>query len=413
MEEIERLTKELQLENDKKTASDPSIQTSLRVVEEFLKHHPVMCYGGTAINNLLPKKDRFYNPEFDIPDYDFFSKTPQEHATIIANQLAEKGIANIEVKAGMHLGTFKVFANYEGVADITFLEEDLFDRLWKEDVVLEGIHYVTPNFLRMSMYLELSRPRGDVSRWTKVYGRLELLNKHYPATCRVTKAVTKAVAKENKEMSDEKKAEYMKLLKSEPVVLLGVTAAEIHLHAKWTTPIMLLADKEVIDRLTSGMKTKLDEATEILPPRTSVLDDSGKAIVRFYETTACHSYHSQNGIRVASIPTILQFFFAYIYTDAHDSNVASVLCIAQELVELANSKPKRRFAILTPKDCIGTQETLVDMKRHKAELYSKLSKNRSSPEFIKYFFTYNPNTTKTQRAKVREQLRKTKKKRMQ
>jgi hypothetical protein len=78
-------------------------------------------------------------------------------------------------------------------------------------------------------------------------------------------------------------------------------------------------------------------------------------------------------------------------------------------VDLANSKPKRRFAILTPKDCVGTQETLVDMKRHKAELYLKLSKNKSSPEFIKYFFTYNPNTSKTRRAKVRQQLRKTKK----
>jgi hypothetical protein len=406
MEEIERLTEELQLENDKKTASDPLIQTSLGVVEEFLKHHPVMCYGGTAINNLLPKKDRFYNPEFDIPDYDFFSKTPQEHATIIANKLSEKGIANIEVKAGMHLGTFKVFANYEGVADITFLEPVLFDRLWKEDVVLEGIHYVTPNFLRMSMYLELSRPRGDVSRWTKVFGRLELLNKHYPATCPLPKSPGSVGAP----MSDEKKAEYVKLLKSEPLVLLGVTAAEIHLHEKWTTPIMLLAEKEVIDRLTEGTKTKVDEATEILPPRTSVLDDDGKPIIRFYETTACHSYHTnKDGIRVASIPTILQFFFAYIYTDAHDSNISSVLCIAQKLVDLANSKPKRRFAILTPKDCVGTQETLVDMKRHKAELYSKLSKNKSSPEFIKYFFTYNPNTSKTRRAKVRQQLRKTKK----
>jgi hypothetical protein len=35
----------------------------------------------------------------------------------------------------------------------------------------------------MSIYLELSRPRGDVSRWKKVYSRLLLLNKHYPIVC--------------------------------------------------------------------------------------------------------------------------------------------------------------------------------------------------------------------------------------
>ena len=30
------------------------------------------------------------------------------------------------------------------------------------------------------MYLELSRPDGDVSRWEKVLKRLSLFNKHYP-----------------------------------------------------------------------------------------------------------------------------------------------------------------------------------------------------------------------------------------
>ena len=31
-----------------------------------------------------------------------------------------------------------------------------------------------PNYLRMAMYLELSRPDGDVSRWEKVLKRLTL-----------------------------------------------------------------------------------------------------------------------------------------------------------------------------------------------------------------------------------------------
>ena len=407
MEEIERLARELQTENDKKNASDPSIQTSLGVVEAFLKNHPVLCYGGTAINNLLPVKDRFYNPERDIPDYDFFSKTPQEHATIVANQLAKKGILNIEVKPGMHLGTFKVFANYEGVADITFLEPVIFDKLWSADIVKEGIHYVTPNFLRMSMYLELSRPRGDVSRWTKVYGRLELLNKHYPATCPRDKTAP------HKSITAEKKSEIMKLLKSEPVVLLAVTASEIHLKQEWTTPIALLAEKEVIARLIEGSKTRVDEATEILPPRTTVLDENGESIVRFYETTACHSFHTtRDGIRVASIPTILQFFFAYIYTDADDSNIANILCIAQKLIDMANHKPKRRFALLTPKECLGQQETLIDMKKHKAELFEELSTDKSSSKFLEYFYTYNPRDTLKQRKEKREQLRKTRRTRL-
>lgn len=385
MEDIQRVVGELSEENDRRAAADPITKKSLSIVEEFLHKHPVMCYGGTAINNLLPKQDRFYDPAVDVPDYDFFSKTPIEHATVLANKLARAGIHNVEVKPGVHAGTFKVFANFVGVADITLIDEAIFDRLWKENYVKDGIHYVSPNFLRMSMYLELSRPRGDVSRWEKVYKRLELLNKHYPVMC------TKKEAREHEEITPEQKKNIMTMLKKEPLILLGATAAEIHLHEKWTTPIMLLGDAETINRLTEGMDTKVLPETEVLPERIQVLSKTGTQFFQFYKTTACHSYHTlPSGIRVASIPTVLQFVFAYTYTDAKPDNIAGFLCIAQKLVELAAHKKERRFDLLTPKDCVGTQETLTDMRREKSEMYEKLAKDKSSQKFKELFYTYVP-----------------------
>ena len=55
---------------DKKTTylSD----TLLQVVESFMKRKKRICYGGTAINSILPKEKQFYNYDIDIPDYDFF-----------------------------------------------------------------------------------------------------------------------------------------------------------------------------------------------------------------------------------------------------------------------------------------------------------------------------------------------------
>jgi hypothetical protein len=51
---------------------------------------------------------------------------------------------------------------------------------------------------------------------------------------------------------------------------------------------------------------------------------------------------------------------------------------------------------------------MVDMRVEKSELYEKLSKNKSSPEFLEFFFTYTPTSLdKTRRRKVREQLHKT------
>jgi hypothetical protein len=79
-------------------------------------------------------------------------------------------------------------------------------------------------------------------------------------------------------------------------------------------------------------------------------------------------------------------------------------------MDLAEQKPKRRFALLTPIDCLGTQHTLVDIRKDKAEQYEKLSKDKSSAEFLKFFFTYNPTTmSKTQKQKARESLQKTRK----
>jgi hypothetical protein len=403
MEELEKIVEQLELENDKRSASDPLTKTALSIVEDFLKTHRVLCYGGTAINNLLPKEDRFYDPTTDVPDYDFFSETPQEHSMILANKLAVAGVKNIEVKPGIHIGTFKVFSDFEGVADITDLEKGIFDRLWNEDIKKDGIHYVPPNFLRMSMYLELSRPRGDVSRWTKVFKRLELLNKHYPIKCK------QEIETSRSELVPEMKKNIKKMLETEPVVLLGITAAEIHMKTNWTTPVVMLAEKDTIEKLAKGKKVDIDDGSEILPPRYNIIEEDGSSHIRFYETAACHSYHNVGGIRVASIPTILQFFFAYLYSNAKAENIENTLCIAQRLMQIAHDTKLRRFEILTPIDCIGVQNTLIDMRKHKSDLYEKLSKDKNSAEFLRYFFTYNPRAPKTERQKIRENLRKTRK----
>lgn len=403
MEEIAQIVDLLEVENGKRAVSDPMVQASVEVVESFLKKHPVMCYGGTAINNLLPKEDQFYDRSYEIPDYDFFSRTPQEHAMILANQLADRGIKNVEVKPGMHLGTFKVFADYAGVADITQLDADIFERLWKENFVKNDIHYVSPNFLRMSVYLELSRPQGDVSRWIKVYKRLTLLNKHYPMVC-------PGAAAEPTPLSEEHRKEVESILHNHKAVLLGITASQIHDRKRptWTTPVTLLMNKEDIETVTKNKKTKMRKGSEVLPNAIDVIDETGLAYIRIYETVACHSFHEMaNGIRVASIPTTLQFFFAYMYSSAPQTDITHLLCIAQRLVDIAHNKPKRRFALLTPVDCLGKQETLIDMRKHKSVLYEKLSKKKSSADFLKYFFSYNPHVTKTERQKARNQLRRT------
>ena len=57
----------------KKIVNTPEIKNILKIVEDFLMKKKLMCYGGTAINNILPSYDQFYNRDAEIPDYDFYS----------------------------------------------------------------------------------------------------------------------------------------------------------------------------------------------------------------------------------------------------------------------------------------------------------------------------------------------------
>lgn len=171
-------------ENEKvvktKIANGEEVKKMIAIVEDFLRSTKCICYGGTAINNILPEEAQFYDRNLEIPDYDFFSQTPVQHAKDLADIFYKEGYTEVEAKAGVHYGTYKVFVNFIPMADITMLHPQLHKGLFDEAIRIDGIHYTPANYLRMGMFLELSRPQGDVSRWEKVLKRLTLLNQYYP-----------------------------------------------------------------------------------------------------------------------------------------------------------------------------------------------------------------------------------------
>ena len=76
-------------ENEKiageKLASGEEIKKMIQIVEDFLVKKKLICYGGTAINNILPKHAQFYDKNYQIPDYDFFSHNAMEDAKELAD----------------------------------------------------------------------------------------------------------------------------------------------------------------------------------------------------------------------------------------------------------------------------------------------------------------------------------------
>ena len=62
-----------EMRSGKQLLNSPDVKKIISIVETFLRNKKLICYGGTAINNILPTEDQFYNKDVEIPDYDFFS----------------------------------------------------------------------------------------------------------------------------------------------------------------------------------------------------------------------------------------------------------------------------------------------------------------------------------------------------
>ena len=74
-----------------KIANSDDIKKMVNILEKFLKKKRSVCYGGTAINNILPKHAQFYNRDVEIPDYDFFSPNALKDAKELADIYFREG----------------------------------------------------------------------------------------------------------------------------------------------------------------------------------------------------------------------------------------------------------------------------------------------------------------------------------
>jgi hypothetical protein len=393
------------------------IQQIIKIVEDFIKTKNLICYGGTAINNILPVNDQFYDKDVEIPDYDFFTSNALDDAKELADIYFKKGFTDVEAKSGQHHGTFKVFVNFMPIADLTFLDKGIFNALKKDAIRNAGILYASPNFLRMSMYLELSRPAGDTSRWEKVLKRLTLLNKNYP----LTKINCQKVDLQRKMDFNNREHEIHETIRNTFVnqedVFFGGYALSLYSQYMSKTSrerVTKIADFDVLseDPETSAeiVKKRLNDigvknvniikraaAGEIVPIHYEI--QIGRDSVAFvYKPIACHSYNKVmvqgKKVKIATIDTMLSFYLAFLYADRpyYNAYLERILCISQFLYDVEQKnrlKQKgllKRFSI----SCYGHQESMEEMRATKAQKYKELKENRNSKEFQENFLNYRP-----------------------
>jgi hypothetical protein len=406
---------------DNQVKNTEDIQKLLNIVEDFIIERKLLLYGGTAINNILPKYAQFYNRDIEIPDYDFYSPDALKDAKDLANIFYKQGYVEVEAKAGMHMGTFKVFVNFIPIADITQMHEIIYGELLKDAIIISRMYYTPPNYLRMSMYLELSRPSGDVSRWEKVLKRLNLLNEYYPFKPK-NNCVSLDFHSDKPNNSNKMIDLYIETrenLINQGVIFFGGYAASLYskyMPSNVKTVLRKYPDFDVLsdepdkcalilkEHLTRANFKKItviphEEIGEIIPYHNEVRVD-GKTIAFIFKPIACHSYNKlyikQKEINVATIDTILAFYLSFLYVNLKYYDKDRIICMAKFLFDLEQHNRLsqkgllKRFTI----SCYGNQPSIEDIRAEKAEKYKELIKNRNSKEYEMWFLKYSPHKNK-------------------
>ncbi|MCJ7802868.1 MAG: hypothetical protein MUP82_10990 [Candidatus Marinimicrobia bacterium] len=409
----------------KRVVNSDEIKQIIKIVEDFIKRKNLICYGGTAINNILPSDDQFYNKDIEIPDYDFFTINALADAKELADLYYSKGFTDVEAKAGQHHGTYKVFVNYIPVADLTLLPKGIYNSLKKDAIRVGGILYTPPNYLRMSMYLELSRPAGDTSRWEKVMKRLSLLNKHYPVTDLNCNEVDFQREMANKTQEDVIYDVVRNTLVNQGVVFFGGYALSLYsqyMPGNIKKKVEKVADFDVLsndpettaeivkERLKdSGIKNakirKRDPVGEVIPVHYEVCVGSD-TIVMIYKPIACHSYNNitiaKQKVKIATIDTMLSFYLAFLYADRPYYNhfLDRILCMSSFLFDVQQKNRLEQKGLLTRFSitCYGHQESVEEMRASKAEKYKELKQSKDKNVYEEWFLNYKPDDLKQQKS---------------
>jgi hypothetical protein len=407
----------------KRVVNSEDIRNIIKIVEDFIQKKNLICYGGTAINNILPSEDQFYNKELEVPDYDFFTTNALEDAKELADIYYNKGFTDVEAKAGQHHGTYKVFVNYIPVADITLLAKPIYNAIKKDAIRVGGILYTPPNYLRMSMYLELSRPAGDTSRWEKVMKRLALLNKNYPIADINCNDVEFQRNMTNKADSDAIYDNVRNTLVNQGVVFFGGYAISLYsqyMPKNLQHKLEKIADFDVLsnepettaqivkERLKDvGVKNakiiKRQPVGEVIPEHYEITIGN-ETIAFIYKPIACHSYNVLNikgqKVKIATIDTMLSFYLAFLYADRayYNDFLDRILCMSKFLFEVQQKNRLeqkgllKRFSIT----CYGHQESIEEMRAHKAAKNKELREKGDKKEIEEWFLNYKPYSNKNQ-----------------
>jgi hypothetical protein len=380
------------------------------LAREYIQANNLILFGGYALNMIFPEKQKFYD-RYELPDFDVFAPDAEKHAKALANLYKKKGYNYVDVRLAMHVGSFKVFAEFMPIADLRDVPKKMFDKMiimsgkQKSDITkLVGpldFHVAPLEFLRFSVHHEISEPRGEVSRWKKVYSRFLSLHELYPYT--YDSSCLKKMMNHVKDPNIRKVLDNIhKYADQHHLPHIGSSAFLYTMEhiGKQVRPYSYLdSSMGCIELLCDTAKQTSEELHQQLsmafPDQKLVLmqhgDDgpyehnvpfytiscqearskvkSNLTLAAIHQSVSCHSIIKVSNRKIGNIDTQIRFLFHYIFHDMSKAYEEKRKCMINTLYNIAYDN-KYRHKLITTRfnlDCYGYQPSLNSAKRMKLE----------------------------------------------
>lgn len=347
---LERLAEEY----DKKVNINLIKKTTnlFNLVSDFVISNKLILYGGFALNISLPENNKIYD-DSTMNDFDCFSKTAKQHAKELSNILARNNFKYIEVKPGIHPGTWKVFVEFISVCDITDIKpkqyEQMIELIKFENKEIKTSHqfYVAPkSFLKRELCYELSQPATSSFRWTKLMNRFIKFKKSFPD--KPPKKIKQIYPRTDKTLN-EIILNILKMCKELNVIFIGNIAIDLHkdLYRESKTNLNLYSEYDCFidviylepNQIIKNIQQMYPDIFKIIKKDNRIiLTKDGINILSIYNpNNSCFSYCKKKGIRVGTVFTILYFlYYEYMnrqleYTDDIVQNIDIVYKIMKNM----------------------------------------------------------------------------------
>lgn len=305
------------------------------IVKEFLEKKELIIYGGTAITALLNQKEiQISDPELLI-DYDFYSPDYDKDSKELSDLIYEKKYKYVRRINAIHPNTFRIGAEFskDFIADITYFPPEYFAILQNNSPKIDNLRYTDPQFLKIDLYLSITRPHTNVFRWEKSYKRLYYLEKYYPLISRDSERIS---SRDSERISSKKFERIISEIKKPIIIYIGISAYNKYMEKNKIPEeyieIYTLDSSEVIKQITKKCPEievrEVENFIDILPKRKEIYYNFEKKVIIYDIGYDCISYHKN----VSNFHYLLWYLYAFRYIEGIFKNNSRICNLYTKMI---------------------------------------------------------------------------------